>query len=464
MFSLHETTQRRVCRTAFVAGCVLPTLCAVVWAVFLHRPWRENDWQQTLREQLHVQATIGEVSSPYPGVTQLQQVQFADLRTERLLGSIGELRIEGWKSLLVADRIEISAAQLPELATAIATWVSSEELPALQLQAEAVHFVGPDGESFELKNFRLQSLVSSDSHKQIELQAEPSSAKHGGTIRLSVEHHASALSELKIGVRDIQSHLAKGSPDVSNPNSKSCQSTRQAEPTVFVQLDTHGEHLPAWLLSELVPGLKGCSSAQFAGQLEIESLSQTVSGSMSGRLDGIDLKQWVDVAGSYRLEGIASLQIEDLQWTNHRLSLLQGRLLAGNGRVSHSLLATLSKKHYFSLGQELAGAVNSADLMHAFDELAFNFQISSEGVAISGACETCKHGSGGCLVALNGQPLLLQPKYRTLQVARLIQVFTPMQPGASWLPATLEASEMADGLPLPSVLPGPRGGPATRGE
>jgi len=35
----------------------------------------------------------------------------------------------------------------------------------------------------------------------------------------------SALSLLKIGIRDIRNQLAKGSSDVSNPNSKSCQST-----------------------------------------------------------------------------------------------------------------------------------------------------------------------------------------------------------------------------------------------
>jgi len=48
---------------------------------------------------------------------------------------------------------------------------------------------------------------------------------------------------------------------------------------------------------------------------------------------------------------------------------------------------------------------------------------------------------------------LLQPKYQVLQVARLIQVFAPIWAEASWLPATLEASQMAAGLPLPSANP-----------
>jgi len=416
MFSLHETTQRRLCRTAFVAGCVLPTLCAVVWAAFLHRPWRENDWQQTLREQLHVQATVGEVSSPYPGVTQLQQIQFANLRTERLLGSIGQLRIERWKSLLVADRIEISAAQLPEFAIAVATWVSSDELPALQLQAEAVRFVGPDGKSFELKKVRLRSLVSSDSHKQIELQAEPSGEGQGRTFQLSVEHHAG-----------------------------------QAGPTVFVQLDTQGEHLPAWLLADFVPGLKGCSSAQFAGQLEIESLSQSVSGSMRGKLDGIDLEQWVDVSGIHQLQAMAGLELDDLRWRNDRIELVQGYLRARDGIVSRSLIDKFAERLFCVPSASLEKTKRIlADEMIAFDELACGFRINDEGISISGLCDTAENvDRSKCLLVKDGQPLLMQPRSPVLPVACLVQTLLLPATSVSWLPATQEANSMGDVLPLP---------------
>ncbi len=107
MLSLHETTQRRVCRAAFVVGCVLPTLCVVAWVAYVHRPWRESDWQQMLRQQLHVQATVGEVRSLSPGITQLVDVEFADLRTGQRWGSIDKLRITNWtsKTTLAAGKI-----------------------------------------------------------------------------------------------------------------------------------------------------------------------------------------------------------------------------------------------------------------------------------------------------------------------------------------------------------------------
>jgi len=408
---MHEITQRRVCRAAFVVGCVLPTLCAIAWIAFLHRPWRENDWQRMLQQRLHVRATVGEIRSPRPGVTQLLDVRFSDLRSERSLGSIGELRIEGWKSLLVADRIEISAGQLPAFAAAIATWVSSETMPAMQLQAETLRFVGSQEESFELKNVRLQSLTSSKASKQIELQAEG----QGGTIRLVVEHHAG-----------------------------------QAEPMVFASLDTRQQRLPAWLFADLVPGFRRCHDAQFAGVLQVESLSQQLAGNMSGRLEKIDLAQWFDSAGLDRLEGTASLELETLQWKNRRMSVLQGRLRADAGRVSRRLLAKLTKLLVCEPSKmlaEVAGRDTGSWL--AFDELACNFQISSAGITLFGTCDVGESHASGCLLASGGQPLLLQPGCRDVPLGRLVQVL--MLPGTSWLPATMEASRMAEGLPLPRV-------------
>jgi len=406
---MHETTQRRVCRTAFVVGCVLPTLCAVAWIAFLHRPWRGNDWQRMLQQRLHVRATVGEIRSPRPGVTQLLDVQFADLRSERSLGSIGELRIESWKSLLVADRLEISAAQLPAFATAIATWISAEAMPAMQLQAESLHVVGPDGKSFELKNVRLRSFTSNHTHKQMELQAEG----QGGSIQLVVEHHAG-----------------------------------QAEPMVLASLDTGEERLPAWLFADLVPGFQRCSDAQFTGVLRVESLSQQLVGNMHGRLEEIALEPWFDSAGFDRLEGTANLELETLQWQNRRMSVLQGRLRAGAGKINRSLLAKLTKLLVCGPGNMLARAENgTVDPWLDFDELACNFQISSAGITLFGACDLDESRASGCLLAAGGQPLLLQPACRDVPLGRLVQVL--MLPGTSWVPATVEASRMADGLPLP---------------
>ncbi len=414
MFSLHETTQRRVCRTAFVLGCVLPTLCAIAWVTYLHRPWRESDWQQMLRQQLHVQATVGEVRSPSPGITELVDLEFSDLRSGQLLGSIDELRITGWasKTALAAARVEISAEQFPAFASVIATWLASEDDSRLQMQAETLRLVGPRGELFELANIRLQSLVGADTHKQIKLLASPIETGEGtrSTVQLIVDH----------------------------------DSTQS-----MVTLETQNESLPAWLLADLVPGMGGCAGASFTGRLQIASTSQQPSGSMTGRLEGIDLQSWVGSGSPHQLRGTASLHLESLKWKGPSIEIARGHLRADAGKVSHSLLALLSERHYFPLGQQLEGAEIPADRMLDFDELACHFQISRAGIEISGACETSKSGSSRGLLANDGQLLLREPKYRVLQVARLVQVLATMQPEASWLPATREALEIATRLPLP---------------
>ncbi len=86
MFSLHESTQRRVSRVVFVACAILPTLATLIFVAYVHRPWREADWQRSLSQRLHVRVAVDEVASPQPGVTRLHDVWLADLRSERPLG------------------------------------------------------------------------------------------------------------------------------------------------------------------------------------------------------------------------------------------------------------------------------------------------------------------------------------------------------------------------------------------
>ncbi|MCA9230144.1 MAG: hypothetical protein KDA57_05805 [Planctomycetales bacterium] len=411
MFSLHEKTQRRVCRTAFVVGCVLPTLCTIGWIAYHQRPWREGDWQRALQQQLHVRATVDEVRSLTPGVAQFVDVRFDDLRSEVSLGSIDSLRIAGWRSkTFTADRIEISVKEIRTLATAIATWLTTVDSPRLQLHAGIVSFVGANGEVFELTDVRLQSESQGGTLKRIVLQAgqgEPSSL-----IQLTIE-----------------------------------QDSGQAEWLTAANLDTRANRLPAWLLAGVAPGLERCASAQFAGMLQIESHSQELVGSVHGRVEGVELGQWIGSAGPHRLQGTADLTLENLRWRDQRVEMAKGQLRAAAGAISGSLLLGLTEQMFCPLGERVAASKVAADEMVSFDQLACGFQIDSAGITISGMCEMGEKSVSGCLLAMGGQPVLMQPSYRDLPIGQLVRML--MLPGASWLPATREANDMADGLPLP---------------
>ena len=118
--------------------------------------------------------------------------------------------------------------------------------------------------------------------------------------------------------------------------------------------------------------------------------------------------------------------------------------------AAHAGGVELTKRLFCVPGSRLAKAEeNSTAVMQPFDELVVGFQISSSGLTISGACTTQGSDQPGCLLALDRQPLLLEPGYTNLPVAQLVQLL--MLPAQSWLPASREANAMADGLPLPSA-------------
>ena len=222
--------------------------------------------------------------------------------------------------------------------------------------------------------------------------------------------------------------------------------------------------MPTWLLAELVPGMKGFSGEHFTGRLKIVSSPQQHGGSLSGKIEGIDLQRWIGTDKPHQLQGTAWLRLENLQWRGRSIEIARGDLQASAGKVSHSLLTVLAKKHYFVLGPQLSKGKIPDDGMLDFDELACHFRISNAGIEISGQCETRKSVPAGCLLSKDGQSLLLEPPYRVLQIARLVQVLTAMRPEVSWLPATREALEIANRLPLPETKSSPASSSANPGE
>jgi hypothetical protein len=418
MFSLHESTQRRVCRVAFVVCAVLPTLATLSFVAYVHRPWREADWQRTLSQRLHVRVAVDEVASPQPGVKRLHNVRLADLRSERPLGSLNEIRAQwrGSQLTLTADELRIEAGQLPILAAAIATWIAIDSLPVAELQADRLTVVDAGQRSVTFKNVRLHGEANGARTGRLAVQAELSRIEQG-TIPLSLR----LLVEQRDGA------------------------------TVAV-LDTGGARVPAWLLLDLLPSLSRCVDATFAGSLRLEGDSQNLCGTLRGQFDNVALNQWIGPGTSHRVQGTASVTLDQLQWRAGRVEKVVGNLRAERGAVSLSLLADVVKRLFFLPGAQLGNLeLGVGDELQTFDELACSFQLTDAGITIGGECPLGGDGAPGCVLAVGGRPLLVESRYPNLPVAQLVQVLS--QPAASWLPASQEAHDMAGKLPLPSSRP-----------
>jgi hypothetical protein len=425
MFSLHETTQRRVCRVAFVVCALAPALLTVVWSAYSLRPWRAADWRRTLSQQLHVQSTVEGVTSPRPGIQRLAKVRLADLRTELPLATLDDVRVQwqGSRLMLVAQHLEIEAESFSATAATLATWMSATmsatDLPAIELRADRLTIFGGGQQTLSLHNLIMVNERQKDQSQQVVFQAMLPAAGQGGAalpLRLVVE-----------------------------------QRGKQTKAT----LQTGAAQAPSWLLASLLPGVARCAEATFTGSVQLESDARQTRGSMQGRLAGLTLRDWLGPDSPHTIRGTAQVELEQLSWRGDRVVSARGSLQATRGAIGQSLLKEAVKRFYCVPGASFVVDANASEKLQPFDELACEFQISSAGITLTGNCSSLSNATldatSGCLLAVDGRSLLMEPPYASLPVAQLVQVLS--QGASSWLPASQEAHAMAGKLPLPSVGP-----------
>ncbi len=415
MFSLHETIQRRVCRVAFIVCAVVPTLLTISWAAYSLRPWREADWQRTLSQRLHVRGTVEEVTSPRPGILQLKNVRLADLRTEGPLAALDEVRArwQGSQLTLKADQLQVEAESFRALAATLATWLSAADLPAVVLQADRLTIEGSSRQTISLHNVRVRSQREADQAQQLAIEADLLAAEQGG-----------AAHRLRLVVQ-------------------------QRGQQTMATFHTDTARVPSWLLADLLPSAARCVEATFTGSVWLKGDAQEVSGSLQGRLAGLALSDWLGPDSPHSVRGMARVDFDQLRWRGDRVLSAHGSLKATRGAVGRSLLAETVKRFYCVPGPSVALETNSVEKLQPFDELACEFHISNAGITVTGKCVSPASAASGCLLAVDGRALLLEPTYANLPVAQLVQVLS--QPASSWLPASQEAHAMAGKLPLPSV-------------
>ena len=417
MFSLHETTQRRVCRVAFITCAAVPTLLTLVWIAYSLRPWRESDWQRTLSQQLHVHGCVDHVTSLRPGTLRLKNVQLADLRSEMPLVALNEVRTRwrGSELTLIADQLLIESASFPSLAATLATWMSAADLPAVQLQAKLLKIEGPSQQTISLRDVSMRSQQKAGQPQQLAIKAMLLTGEQG-----------EAAHPLQLVVQ---------------------QNATQTTAT----LHTDAGRLPSWLLANLLPSVARSPEATFSGSVRLESNARKVSGSLRGRVTGLSLSDWLGFESPHTVRGMAQVELDQLTWQGERVVSAHGNLSAANGAVGNSLLIEAVKRLYCVTGADVVLDSTSVGKLLPFDELACEFQITNAGITLKGKCASLAIDSPGCLVSAGGRALLLEPTYSNMPVAQLVQLLS--KSASSWLPASQEAHAMAGKLPLPSVSP-----------
>ena len=399
MFSLHERTQRKVCRTTFVLVCAVPMLMTLCWVAYFHRPWQERDWQHALESELHVRVGVDAVTAPRPFERSLGRVRIANLQSAQPMFELHNLEIAGANSISVETTI-INCSQLPAIAQTARIWLSNENIRNSRWQFKELRFASVTGTEWGLQDVRGELRVSPNGMRQCLIHAKYDTKP----FRLSIERYLDGKVQMIV---DAQQRL-----------------------------------MPAWLMADTFPGASRWQNATMTAIVQLEAQHSEVRGKFRGHIDSIDMPSWI---GNDLLQAVATLELDNLTWRGARIENVQGTLQATAGKVSNTLLSLLKDKFLCTLAIE-ESLLDDKSQFQPIDKLGCHFQLNEAGLAITGMLNWGKT-SKGCLITSNGKPLVSTPAMSTLPLAQLIQLVNPHNP--YWLPATREAVSLGEKLPLP---------------
>ncbi len=415
MFALHETTRRIVCRAAFVALCVAPTLAVGAWIGERHWPGRKGRIAHELGLRAGMHVKLDEWRTPRPGLVRSSGMVVSDPRTALAFVEVDgvEVRTSNSTRLFSIERATIECEQLELLATRTYAWLTN--LPSqdqeirvgtLELKAGAARFV--------LNN--VQGCLQRDSMGR--LQARLSGFSIGGK---STDPPAVRLT------------LA---PSTEKAN---------ASPQLTLEVSTA---MPARALAAVAPGFGNFGkTAAFVGSVRWTLDAPAIRGSMSGRIEQVDLAGLRPEGSPHELRGLATISLDELRWNGERIERLAGSIAGGRAQVSNSLVEAMDKILRCPRPADgLASAVDPSII--ELDAIGMRFQLDDHGLTLEGNCKTATGTSGGCMLVSGGRPLVMQPPFQGIPVGALVQMLSAPPP--AWMPATREAVEMAERLPLPN--------------
>jgi len=421
MFRLHETTERRVCRWAFVLLCATPTLAIAAWIVYGHRPWRLQDEQLRLGAALHADVRLTNWHEPRPGAVRTASVELADAAATAGFVTLAKLdhRTSGQAAWLTAETVALEVRQLPLLAARLHRWLT--ELEERETR-------------FHCERLKLQDSESGVAETYHDVEAI---VRRGQGAAYEVQLVARANSDAADAPR-LRATLAF-SPKGETSDGELHTAT----------IDAAEAPLPLWLVGAFAPiGPGWGDDASLAGTIQLEFAGDQLRGTAKGSLTNLDLAS-VAAAGTYTAEGQARVELDELRWHDAHVERVAGVVHAENIRVSPSVITAATDQLF--CGPLASGERSAAPTegLVAVDAVSCRFVLDAGGLALTGAIPESAGLPAGCMAAAAGRPLLTTPRHPRLHPSTWVQFIAAGADG--WVPGAREAIEAANRLPLPSV-------------
>ncbi|HMO83519.1 MAG TPA: hypothetical protein PKC18_01225 [Lacipirellulaceae bacterium] len=409
MFRPSESTTRRLCRAAFVALCVAPTLATLAWIGWNRRPDRARAEASRLGSTLLVHVAVDGWTSPRPGVARTAQLTLAAPGEQTPGVQLTNVTItrSGRRIQIEADDVALEAPRLAEHARRLQAALSELRTASIHIRAGCVSVRGPADAEYSVRDAVVSLEVSEAGALKLQCEAHGNSSEEADSIRV-IGERASPGGELAVAV------------------------------------DARRGELPAWLLGVVAPAVAGVNgSARFTGVAQMGIAADGTRGQLQGPLDGVELAALLPAGSPHRIAGVAKITIAALQWRDGRLESIDGSIDAANVAASRSLIESAASA--LTCGQTDLGI--STPQLH-LDRLACRFQFDRRGLTLQGLIALHDNAPPSCLATTGGRPLLFEPQAAGLPAGAWVRFLAA--PGPSWLPATEQAVDMAHRLPLPT--------------
>lgn len=165
---LHETTQRRVCRIAFLAGCVLPTLFLLAAVARFWLPNYTQQWETPLDQLLGCRVTIDQIQTPTPGVMKFKRVVLSDPEVGTNLANFEGVTyaIRARTTRISIDRAEVNMSEGLQFGECLEQFLRKHQTHEIILVFAELELVS-ETTSLSLSNVRTQ-YISSDAGSRLQ--------------------------------------------------------------------------------------------------------------------------------------------------------------------------------------------------------------------------------------------------------------------------------------------------------
>ncbi len=415
MFSLHENTKIRLCRVAFFVTCLAPSCAILAWGAFVRMPSYTRAHEAAIAEALGLHAKLAKASSPRPGMMLYETLELSDPDSLQPLARLPfvEVRVRG-------NALHVT---LP-----FPAMINGTRLDAFWNAARREVRPSHGWRELHFSSGNLTIHLPTGDQSFTTLTGRIDNAIDNAKIQLSLH-------------RAVAGNLSSQAAELA------IQRQWQTRPqATLVQFNTGATPLPCSLVASIWPDVETLGPAsEFQGRIAAYEHAGRGKCELSGRLIGADLDRLVSGQFPHKLTGRAAAELEFVTIEDGRLEAAAGKITAGPGTISRSLVRS-AQTHLNLHGSTEFHA--PGDRLVAYRELNFAFRIDRQGLSLRGESPAVK---GALLVDDRRHLLLGEPTGLVQPVVNLARTLVP--DSLVQVPATRETAALIRALPVPSALP-----------